>query len=176
VIAAGGDYSNTVTIDAGSRDGIQPNETVLNGDGLVGVVTSAGPSTATVALLTDAGETVGVRLAGGSTIGEVTGTGQNMGGSEELRLKLFSASTVLTPGESLVTFGSMGGRPYVAGVPVGTVTRVTSQPGSLTQTALVTPFADVTGLGVLGVVVAPPRVDPRDSVLNGVPTPPKRTP
>src|SRR5580692_6023347 len=38
VIAAGGDYSDTVTLNAGSADGITVNETVLNGDGLVGTV------------------------------------------------------------------------------------------------------------------------------------------
>ena len=56
--------------------------------------------------------------------------------------------------ETLVTFGSVGGRPYVPGVPVGTVATVTTQPGSLTPTALVKPFADFTGLGVVGVVVS----------------------
>jgi rod shape-determining protein MreC len=44
---------------------------------------------------------------------------------------------------------------------------VTSTPGSLTQTAQVRPFADFSSLGVVGVVVAPPRTDPRDSVLPG---------
>jgi rod shape-determining protein MreC len=171
VIAVGGDYTDTITIDAGSRDGIQANETVLNGDGLVGVVTSVGSDTATVELATDAGSTVGVRLARTQTIGEASGSGETMSGSDSLHLKLFSASAVLTPGEELVTFGSVGGRPYVPGVPVVYVQSVTSQPGSLTQTALVTPFADFTGLGVVGVVIAPPRTDPRDAVLNGLPVP-----
>ena len=40
------------------------------------------------------------------------------------------------------------------GIPIGTITSVTTQPGSLTPTALVKPFADFTGLGVLGVVVS----------------------
>jgi rod shape-determining protein MreC len=167
VIAAGGSYSDTVTIDAGSTDGIQADETVLNGNGLVGTVTSVGPTTSTVLLASDASATVGVRLAGTNTIGAITGTGTTMAGRGTLRLRLFSASATLRPGEALVTFGSVGGRPYVAGVPVGTVTSITSQPGSLTQTALVTPFADFSGLGVVGVVIAPPRVDPRDSVLGG---------
>jgi rod shape-determining protein MreC len=167
VIAAGGSYSDTVTIDAGSKDGIQPEETVLNGNGLVGTVTSVGPATSTVLLASDASATVGVRLAGTNTIGAITGTGTTMAGGDMLRLRLFSASATLQPGDALVTFGSVGGRPYVAGVPVGTVTAITSQPGSLTQTALVTPFADFSGLGVVGVVIAPPRVDPRDSVLGG---------
>jgi hypothetical protein len=34
------------------------------------------------------------------------------------------------------------------------VSSVTTQPGSLTPTAVVKPFADVTGLGVVGVVVS----------------------
>jgi rod shape-determining protein MreC len=154
VIAAGGDYADTVTINAGTRDGIAPNETVLNGDGLVGTVTAATGTTATVQLATDASATVGIRTADTSQIGAVTGSGQSMAGSDDLRLTLFSANAALHPGETLVTFGSVGGRPYVPGVPVGKVLTVTSQPGSLTQTALVKPFADFTGLGVLGVVIS----------------------
>ena len=171
VIAAGGGYSGTVTIDAGSADGIQPNETVLNGDGLVGVVTSVGTATSTVQLATDASSTVGVRLAGSNTIGELTGSGKTMASNDTLHLTLFSASAVLKPGEELVTFGSVGDRPYVPGVPVGYVQAVTSEPGSLTQTALITPFADFSGLGVVGVVVAPASTDPRDALLNGLPDP-----
>lgn len=167
VIAAGGDYSDTVTIDAGSKDGIKTNETVLNGNGLVGTVTGVGSSTATVQLATDSAATVGVRLAGSNVIGAVAGTGQTMTSDNELRLTLFSGSATMAPGDALVTFGSVGGRPYVPGVPVGTVQTVTSQPGSLTQTALVKPFADFNGLGVVGVVIAPPRTNPRDSVLPG---------
>ncbi|HWG01906.1 MAG TPA: rod shape-determining protein MreC, partial [Trebonia sp.] len=137
-----------------SGAGIKPDETVLNGDGLVGVVTQVGSGTATVQLASDSGATAGVRMAGTGQIGAVTGTGETMAGSGALKLTLFSAQAVLHKGEQIVTFGSVGGRPYVAGVPVGTVRTVTSQPGSLTQTALVTPYVDFTGLGVVGVVTA----------------------
>ncbi len=152
VIAAGGEYSDTVTIDAGSSAGIAPDETVLNGDGLVGVVTAVTGGTATVQLASDAAATVGVRMADTGQIGALSGSGQTMAGSGELRLTLFSSTAVLRPGETVVTFGSVGGRPYVPGVPVGEVVSVTSQPGSLTQTGLVRPFADFSGLGVVGVV------------------------
>lgn len=154
VIAAGGDYSDAVTINAGTRDGIAPNETVLNGDGLVGTVTAATATTATVQLATDAAATAGVRTADTGQIGALSGSGQTMAGSDDLQLKLFSSTAVLRQGETLVTFGSVGGRPYVAGVPVGQVLTVTSQPGSLTQTALVKPFVDFAGLGVVGVVIS----------------------
>lgn len=154
VIAAGGDYSDTVTIDAGSGSGITANETVLNGDGLVGTVVSVTRSTATVQLASDADATVGIRMAGSGQIGALTGTADSMTGTAPLKLTLFSATAALKPGEQLVTFGSVGGRPYVAGVPVGTVTTVTTKPGSLTPTALVKPYADFTGLGVVGVVIS----------------------
>jgi rod shape-determining protein MreC len=152
VIAAGGDYSDTVTINEGSSSGIKVNETVLNGGGLVGVVTQVGTDTATVDLASDSSQTVGVRMDGTDEIGAVTGSGNTMAGTGQLKLTLFSAQAVLRTGQEVVTFGSVGGHPYVADVPVGQVESVTSQPGSLTQTALIKPFADFTGLGVVGVV------------------------
>ena len=167
VIAAGGSYSDTVTIDAGAKDGIAVGDTVLNGSGLVGTVTQAGTIAATVLLASDADSTVGVRLAGTGEIGAVTGTGSTMAGSGILRLRLFDANATLKPGERLVTFGSVNDSPYVPGVPVGTVTAVSSGSGALTQTADVRPFVDFTSVGVVGVVVAKPRTDPRDSVLPG---------
>jgi rod shape-determining protein MreC len=153
VIAAGGEYSDTVTIDAGSAQGVAPNETVLNGDGLVGTVTAVTSDTATVQLASDGGATVGVRTADTNQIGALNGTGGTMADTNDLRLTLFSATAVLHPGEALVTFGSVGGQPYMPGVPVGQVVTVTSQPGALTQTALVQPYVDFSGLGVVGVAV-----------------------
>ena len=154
VIAAGGDYSDTLTISAGSSDGITANATVLNGNGLVGTVVATSPTTATVQLATDANATVGIRMANDGQIGALSGTANDFSGTAPLKLTLFNANAALKPGQELVTFGSVGGRPYVPGIPIGRITKVTTQPGSLTPTALVTPFADFTGLGVLGVVTS----------------------
>ena len=154
VIAAGGSYSDTVTISAGSSAGITANETVLNGEGLVGTVVSTSPTESTVQLATAAGATVGIRMAGDGQIGALSGTADDFSGTAPLKLTLFNANATLKTGQELVTFGSVGGRPYVPGIPIGRITKVTTQPGSLTPTALVTPFADFTGLGVLGVVVS----------------------
>jgi rod shape-determining protein MreC len=165
IIAAGGDYSDSVTLDIGSKDGVKPEETVLNGDGLVGTVTQVSSDTSTVLLSTDATSVVGVRLAGSNEIGEVAGTGKSMAGGGMLKLTLFNANVALQPGQQLVTFASVGDAPFVPGVPVGTVVSVQANAGSLTQTALVRPFVNFTTLGVVGVVIQGPRVDPRDSVL-----------
>jgi rod shape-determining protein MreC len=171
VIAAGGDFADTVTLDVGSNDGIKADETVLNGSGLVGTVTQVSSQTSTVLLATDASSVAGVRLAGSSEIGAVTGTGKSMSGGGMLKLTLFDANSVLQPGQQLVTFGSVGDQPYVPGVPVGTVVSVQNSAGGLTQSALVRPFADFTTLGVVGIVVQGPRQDPRDSVLPALPRP-----
>ena len=171
VIAAGPGYENTVTLDAGSLDGIRPNQTVLNGDGLVGRVVSVSSVTATVLLATDASSVVGARMAGTGEIGAVTGGGKGLAGPQQLRLQLFDATAVLLPGQPLVTFGSVGGSPYVPGVPIGTIVRLESSAGALTKVALVRPYVDFTSLGVVGVVIVPPRTNPRDSVLPARPRP-----
>lgn len=163
-------YEETVTLDAGSRDGVKTGQTVVTGDGLVGRVTASGPSTATVLLLTDASSSVGGRLEGSQQIGVVQGTG-NGGTSGRLRFEVLDSQAKLAKGQRIVSFGSHGGKPYVPGVPIGTVDRVEATPGSLTRTAVVTPFVRFTTLDVVGVVVSPPRSDPRDAVLPPKPSP-----
>src|SRR6266542_2364323 len=116
VIAVGQGYTESVTLDAGSQDGIRPQETVLTGAGL-------------------------------------------------LKLQVLDTSAALQPGEQLVTSASVRDRPYVPGVPVGVISKVERGTGSLTARALVRPYAELTALGVVGIVVAPPRHDPRFSVL-----------
>jgi len=165
VIAAAPGFAGAVTIDAGRADGVRPNLTVLNGSGLVGTVTSASAHTATVLLTTDATATVGVQVAGTGQVGAVTGTGPGRAGGPMLRLQVFDASAILRVGEQLVTFGSVHGQPYVPGVPVGVITQVLASGNTLTKAALVRPYANANALGMVGVVVVPPRVNPRFSVL-----------
>jgi rod shape-determining protein MreC len=165
VIAAGGGFSDTVTLDAGSNDGIKPDETVLNGSGFVGTVTQVSADTSTVLLASDATSVVGVELAGGGQIGSVTGTGKSMSGSALLRLSLFDANAVLHPGQQVVTYASVGNRPLVPGVPVGTIVSVSSNAGGLTQTAMVRPAVSFTALGVVGIVVQVPRHNLRVPIL-----------
>jgi rod shape-determining protein MreC len=165
VIAVGGDYSDTVTLDVGRNAGIKPYETVLNGSGFVGKVTSVSDDTSTVLLADDASSTVGVQLVGSGEIGAVTGTGKSMSGPTMLQLSLYDASAVLQPGQQVDTYASVGDQPFVPGVPVGTVVSVHTSGGSLTQTALVRPFVNFTALGVVGIVVQVPRHNPPNPIL-----------
>ncbi|MET7331432.1 rod shape-determining protein MreC [Nonomuraea sp. NPDC005650] len=139
-----------VTIDAGTGSGVERDVTVLNADGLVGKVTWAGPATASVSLITDAGSSVGARMAGSGELGLVTG------GPEGLRLSLFDPNAPLKVGDRVLTLGSAGGRPYVAGLSIGTVSAIESVPGAATRTALVRPAARLSALDLVSVVVPEP--------------------
>lgn len=163
VIAVGPaqDYAWTVTIDAGSRDGVERDMTVINGSGLVGRVIKVSATNSTVLLLVDASSSVGGRVATTEEIGIVSGTGRQ----DSLDFQLLDPLAELVIGDALVTFGSRGGRPYVPGVPIGEVVDITGTAGQLTRVATLRPFADVSRLSVVGVVIRPPREDPRDSVL-----------
>jgi rod shape-determining protein MreC len=169
VVAASTGYGSTVTLDAGSMDGIKPNQTVLNGDGLVGRVVSVTSSTCTVLLATDASSVVGVRMADGGVIGEVTGMGKGLSGPSTLKLTLWQANANPSLGEPVLTIASVHDSPYVPGVPVGTIVRLEGSPNSLTTLALIRPYVDFSSLGVVGIVVVPPRVNPRNSVLPPAP-------
>jgi rod shape-determining protein MreC len=169
-IGAAQGFSWTITIDAGSDDGIQRDMTVINGEGLVGRVTTVAPTTATVLLATDPGFTAGTRMEGSGEIGFAAGQG-----ASPMKVQLLNGKAQVKAGDRLVTFGSQSGRPFVPGVPVGKVLSVEATPGELTKTVLVQPFVSFTRLDLVGVVVVPPRTDPRDAVLppapSGAPTP-----
>lgn len=181
VISAGQGVEDTVSIDVGSGDGVKPDMTVISGDGLVGRVTRVGPSTSTVLLATDAQSSVGGRLEGSGEIGIVQGLGRRSGSA--LTFQLLDSTKPIAPGQRIVSFGSQGDRPYVPGVPIGTVLRLERNPGSLTRTAIVRPYVHFTSIDVVGVVVAPPKKNPRDAVLppmpaatTAPPSPPKPKP
>ncbi|MEV6613816.1 rod shape-determining protein MreC [Streptomyces sp. NPDC051051] len=167
-IGAAQGFSWTVTIDVGANDGIRRDMTVLNGDGLVGRVTTVGPDTATVLLASDPDFTVGTRMEASDELGFASGQGDR-----PLRVELLNGKAEVRKGDRLVTFGSQADKPFVPGVPVGVVSRVDPSGGDLTRTLYVTPYVSFTKLDIVGVVVEAPKKDPRDTVL---PTKPKPVP
>src|SRR3954464_4266109 len=156
----------TATIDVGTRDGVRPNMTVVNGDGLVGKTVHVGPSTCTVLLGRDPQFTAGARLERSNEIGHVDG-----GGREPMTFTLLESSNTMKVGDRLVSFASIGNRPFVAEVPIGRITKVLPTPGQLFRTAIVASFVDYTAIDVVGVVVGTPRTVRRDSLLPPSPRP-----
>lgn len=162
----------TVTVDVGSVDKVKPDMTVVAGAGLVGRVKEVGRSTSVVVLSADPGSIVGCRVAGSNELGLVTGNG-----TAQMSLTLLNPNAQVKVGDRLVT-GPYGESTYVAGVPIGEITAVGGDTGGAgPRTATVRAYVDPSRLDLVGVVLAGPRTDPRDSVLPPKPTPtPSGTP
>ena len=145
-------FSHTVTIDAGTSSGIHPDMTVINNEGLVGRVTEASSSSATVLLVIDQESVIGARLGSNAEVGFLQGRGE-IGGEGRLDLDLVDNSE--TPGKNdvVVTWGSRNGTPYVPGVPIGSVEAVFSSPREQAKHAVIKPFVDFSSLDLVGVVV-----------------------
>jgi rod shape-determining protein MreC len=171
VIGVGQGYQQTVTLDAGSRDGARVGQTVLNGQGLVGNITAVTASTSTVQLASASSVVIGVAVAPSGQLGWVTGPGRTPGGGGVMHLQMLSSAATLQPGDQLVTGPSPSGKPSVPGVPVGVITRLVSKNGALTEAADVRPYVDYTSLSVVGIVITPPVQNPRFAAVPPLPHP-----
>ena len=162
VIARGSasSFSQTITIDAGSSSGIHSDMTVISQNGLVGLVKSTTGSSAIVLLMSDPSFKVGVRIARSQSIGVLSGLG-----STEYSLVLLDPAGTIKAGDTLLTNGSEGNKPFIPGVPVGAVVGVDNSADSLTQTATVNSYANLNDLGVVAVVLSAPTTAPSKPIL-----------
>jgi rod shape-determining protein MreC len=159
-------FSQSITIDVGANAHLTRDMTVLCGDGLVGVVKEVYASTSLVMLESDPSFHVGVRIAGSQEIGILSGQG-----TDRAILQLLNSQTTVKVGDVLLARGSEGGKPFVPGVPVGTVTSVPNSADSVSQLAEVQFFTNLHTLAIVAVVVSPPINDPRDVLVPAKPIP-----
>ncbi|MBB6626720.1 rod shape-determining protein MreC [Nocardioides sp. KIGAM211] len=145
-------FSRTVTIDAGSRAGLSPDMTVINNDGLVGRILRVTNTTATVLLIVDGESVVGGRVGESMEVGFLHGRGV-LGKDGRLDLELIDDAVVPAKDDTVVTWGSDSGAPYVSGIPVGKVTSVYSSLRETSQRAVIDPYVDFASLDLVGVVV-----------------------
>ncbi|MEI8066792.1 MAG: rod shape-determining protein MreC [Actinomycetes bacterium] len=156
-------FTQTITIDAGSSDGITKDMTVISGAGLVGVVKSVTSNSAIVLLMSDPSFRVGVRIARTQSAGVLLGQGDS-----SYTMQLLDPAGTIKVGDVLVSLGSENNRPFVPGIPVGRVTSVDHTSASLTQQATVIGLTNLSNLEIVSVIIKPATADPRDGL---VPTP-----
>ncbi len=152
-----------VTIDAGSRDGVEVDRSVVAAAGLVGRVVSVAPWTSDVLLVGSADLVVGVRVGPRGVLGEASGAALAGGarpGPGLLSLALVDRGAT-SAGDVVTTLGSVGDRPFVPGIEVGTVSTVHLGVGRLAPTGTITPSVDTTSLDVVAVVLTAGRAAPR---------------
>ena len=150
----------TVTLDAGSRDGVRVGQTVTDGVGLVGRVLHADSATSVVLLAADPGSGVGVRDLRTGEIGVATGRGADGFGFTPL-----NPDATVRVGDQMVT-GPNGSTSYVAGIRVGTVRSVRMSADGTTR-ATVRPTASPTAVDLVAVVLS--AAGPAGLAVRGTP-------
>ena len=125
-------YTQKISLNKGSRDGVYVGQPVINGDGVVGQVVHTSQFQSTVTLLTDPGSAVPVMVIRNGLRSVLFGTGVR----NKLSLPYLTADADIKIGDVLISSG-MGGR-FPTGYPVATVTEIRQEPSDefLTRNAL----------------------------------------
>ena len=143
----------TVTISKGTDAGITQGDVVIaEGGALVGRVTEAGPTFATVTLISDRSSIVTGQTETSTASGEVVG---QLGGA--LIMRNIDSTEKVEPGEQVLTPGIevAGGirSSYPKGLLIGEVTDVKRDPNSVVQTAYLQPQTDLDKLTFVLVIL-----------------------
>jgi rod shape-determining protein MreC len=151
-------FDQTVTISAGSNRGIAVQDVVVTADGLVGQVTKVFGSVSLVMLIT--AEDSAVRAVDQRDQGAV-GILQRGSSGDMLSLTRVGKDKRVEYLDTIVTAGSPGGGElpsiFPANIPIGTVTSVGQNETDIFKQVQVQPFADLSSLRSVLVLVPKPK-------------------
>ena len=145
-------WNSTVIIDQGTPAGVQVNDPVIDGEGLVGKVSQSWADGAEVMLINDHEFGATARLNGGGAFGTVQ---PKVGDPNGLVLQYLPQNTAVNPGEYVVTSGtvsSQGESLYPPGIPIGKVTSGNAR--SQYESVNVEPLVNLHNLGTVQVLTA----------------------
>ncbi len=148
-------YSD-VTIEHGSSSGIERNDAVVNGDGLVGRITETTSGTAQVQLITDHDNAVSAKVLPSGPMGIVE---PEVGDPEDLLLDFIDNAETIQVNQTLATAGWSDGAvssAYPPGIPIGRVTEAEAGEQQEFQRVHVEPFADLRNLEYVQVLTGGP--------------------
>jgi rod shape-determining protein MreC len=140
-------WYSTATIDAGGNQGVDVYDPVVNGQGLVGRVTTVYANSASVLLVTDQQSFVDAMVEPGGAQGIVSGSVTG-----DVTLEYVDKNEKVQVGQYVVTSGR-NSSVFVHGIPIGRVESVGSQDVELYQSIAIKPFVDFRRLDVVQVVV-----------------------
>ena len=130
-----------VEVDRGSADGVHTDQPVIDGDGLVGKVTTVTPHASFVTLITD--QKSGVSATDNET-GAAGVVQPAVGNPNDLLLQFVPNASQVKVGQEVVTSGTVSSRLdslFPPGIPIGKVTSV--DPSNLLQGVHIQPFANL---------------------------------
>lgn len=129
-------WMSTLTLNAGSEQGVHKGMTVSDGRNLVGQVSTVQKNRCQVRLFTDAKAVVGGVLHGKKASGVVVGSGQH-----EVEMRYLDPDAGVKKGDEIFTSGQDGIFP--AGICIGKVTKVYQPSQANYLAAVITPSVDL---------------------------------
>ena len=144
-------WYNTITIDKGTYNGVEPNMVVVNSDGLIGKVVSTTTFTSDVKLLTtsDTNNKISVAISNGSNklYGLIKDYNYN---TNSLEVEGISNTETVSIGDSVYTSG-LGGV-FPSGILIGKVTEITTDEYDLAKIINVSPIADFDNINYVAIL------------------------
>jgi rod shape-determining protein MreC len=141
-----------VTIDVGSGDGVGVEDPVVNGDGLVGKVSSVTGGSAQVMLIADGAFAVGAKVVPAGVQGLMR---PEVGDPGQMVLDFIDSEKHVGQGEDVVTGGwrSQGFESnFPPNIPIGEITKASIVEQEAQQKVHVRPFADLRDLDMVQVL------------------------
>lgn len=140
-------YSKTIIINIGSKDGIEKNMTVIADEGLVGHVISVTQNTAKVRTIIDTSSSISCLMSTSKDSIICKGTLEN---NAELKAMYISTDASLIQGDSVETSG-LGGL-YPKGIHVGSVKKIISTKNIIDRYAMIETAVDFNKLNTVLVI------------------------
>lgn len=141
-----------VTIDAGSDDGVEVDDPVVNGDGLVGTVSAVTGGSARVTLIADHESAVSAKIVPSGIQGVMKPL---VGDPEDLILDFLDSEKRVGKGQDVVTSGWRAqeiGSDYPPNLPIGEVVDASLKVQEAQQQVHIRPFADLRNLDLVQVL------------------------
>ncbi len=145
-------WFTTVSVNAGSSEGVAVNDPVISGDGLVGRISSVSRSGSVVSLISDSSSAVSAMILPGGAQGVMRA---KVGDPETLVLEFLDETRNVNPGQTVVTSGWRGeglSSLYPRGLPIGEISRAPIDQREAIQTVDLRPFADLRNLDTLQIL------------------------
>lgn len=149
-------WYSTVTVNAGSGDGVAVNDPVISGDGLIGRVTDVTHFTSKVTLITDSQSSVSARVLPNGPQGVAE---PETGDPSTMLLDFIDKSQPIHQGQMVVTAGWSNGTissAFPPGIPIGEVKETTVGQQETYQNVRLTPYADMRNLDYVQVATQGP--------------------
>lgn len=141
-----------VTIDVGSSDGVELNDPVVNGDGLVGTVTAVLGGSAQVELIADGSSAVAAKVVPAGNQGVLK---PEVGNPGNLILDFLDSTEKIHRGQDVVTAGwrtqGLESR-FPRNIPIGEISRAAPTELDAKGQVRVRPFADLRDLDLVQVL------------------------